>query len=60
MANEARLAFSGLIQTELRVRQHHRNEMFVVGDIDEDVILGMPFLAKHECQLNFQQNTLTL
>ena len=49
MANGARLAFSGLLRTELRVRQHHGEEIFMVGDIDEDVILGMLFLAKHEC-----------
>ena len=60
MTNVARLAFSGLLQTELRVRQHHGDKVFVVGDIDEDVILGMPFLAKYECQINFQWNTLTL
>ena len=54
MANGARLAFSGLIKTDFRVRQHHGEETFVVGDIDEDVVLGMPFLAKHDCQLNFQ------
>ena len=60
MANGARLAFSDLVQADFRVRQHHGDETFVVGDIDEDVILGMPFLAKHRCQLNFQRNTLTL
>ena len=60
MANGARLAVSGLIQIDFRVRQNHGEETFVVGDIDEDVILGMPFLAKHGCQLNFQQNALTL
>ena len=31
MANGARLAFSGLLRTELRVRQHHGKETFVVG-----------------------------
>ena len=60
MANGARLAFSGLLRTDLRVRQHQGKETFVVGEIDEDAILGMPFLAQHECQLNFQRNTLTL
>ena len=45
MANGARLAFSGLIQTDFWVWQHHGDETFVVGDIDEDVTLGMPFLA---------------
>ena len=45
MANGARLAFSGLLRTELRVRQYHGEETFVVGEIDEDAILGMPFLA---------------
>ena len=60
MANGARLAFSGLLRTDLRVRQYHGEETFVVGEIDADAILGMPFLAKHECQLNFQRNTLTL
>ena len=50
MHNGTQLVFSGLLQTELHVRQHHGEEVFMIGDIDEDVILGMPFLAKHECQ----------
>ena len=54
MANGARLAFNGLVQADFQVRQHHGDGKFVVGDIDKDVILGMPFLAKHRCQLNFQ------
>lgn len=31
-----------------------------VSQIREDAILGMPFLKKHECQINFENTTLRL
>ena len=32
----------------------------MVGQIDEDVILGMPFLAQHDCSIDFHKQALQL
>jgi len=32
------------------------HETFIVSQLKEDAILGMPFLEKHQCQMNFQKS----
>ena len=60
MANGARLEFFGLVKTTLKVRHFTTEETFVVGQSDEDIILGMSFLMKHDCSIDFRRGTLEL
>ena len=38
---------------ELKSRRDHLPEVFVVGRISGDVILGMPFLSGRKCTMTF-------
>ena len=53
MADGTRLPFYGVIQLNLRVKEMVIEEKLVVSRINEDVILGMPFLATHRCTIDF-------
>ena len=35
-------------------------EIFVVSQINEDAILGMPFLARHDCKMDFARPVVTI
>ena len=60
MADGTKMPFHGLIRLVLKIRHYSTEETFVVGQIDEDVILGMPFLARHECSIDFHKQVLQL
>ena len=59
MADETTLPFYGAIKLDLRLNGLHLEEIFVVGRVSEDVLLGMPFLAKHQCTMTFDFPTLS-
>ena len=60
MANETTLPFYGAIRLDLKLRGLRLEEIFVVGRVSEDVILGMPFLAKHQCTMTFDFPILSI
>ena len=60
MADGTRMSFLGLVRLPLQLRHFSTTEIFMVGHIDEDVILGMPFLTKQGCALDFRRNVLAL
>ena len=53
MADGTQMALYGIIRLELRLSGLKIEEVFVVGQINEDVILGMPFLVERQCTMNF-------
>ena len=55
MADGTQLPFYGILRLPLRVRDVKTEEVFVVSRINEDAILGMPFLVAHNCSMEFQQ-----
>ena len=54
MADGTQLPFYGRLRLPLRVRDVKTEEVFVVSRINEDAILGMPFLVAHNCSMEFQ------
>jgi len=36
------------------------HETFIVSHLKEDAILGMPFLDKHQCRMDFQNSALVM
>ena len=59
-ASGAKMPFFGLIKTSLKIRHFVTEETFVVGDSDEDIILGMSFLTRQDCSLDFRRGVLEL
>ena len=53
MADGIRLPFYGVIQLHIRLKELLIEKRLVVSRISEDAILGMPFLARHSCTIDF-------
>ena len=60
MADGTTLPFYGAIKLDLRLKGLRLEEIFVVGRVSEDVILGLPFLAKHQCTITFDFPVLSI
>ena len=52
--------FYGVVQIPIRVRDVKLEEIFVVSQINEVAILGMPFLARHDCKIDFARPVVTI
>ena len=53
MADGTRLPFYGVIPLRIRLKELLVDEKLVVSQISEDIILGMPFIANHNCSIDF-------
>ena len=53
MADGTRLTFLGQITLQIELKGVLMREVFAVGPMQQDVILGMPFLYAHQCTLVF-------
>ena len=60
MADGTRLPFYGMITIPMRLRNMKFDETFVICGIKEDLILGMPFLVKHHCAVEFGRSALVV
>ena len=60
MADGTKLPFYGVVQVPIKVRDVKLEEIFVVSQISEDAILGMPFLANHDCRMDFTKPVVTI
>ena len=58
LADGMRLPFYGIIKLEIRLRQVKTEEVFIISQINEDAILGMPFLVERKCAMDFQRPVL--
>lgn len=53
MAGSTKVPFYGVVWMPIKVRNMKMEEIFVISQIREDVILGMPFLANPGCKMGF-------
>ena len=53
MADGTRLSFYEVLQLPIQLREVKIEETFVISQLSEDAILGMPFLAAHRRNLDF-------
>ena len=60
LADGTRLPFYGIIRLDIRLRQVKTEEVFIISQINEDAILGMPFLVEHRCAMDFHRPILKL
>lgn len=60
MADGTQLPVYGVLDVSGRLRNVKIDDTFVVGRISEDAILGMPFLSRHECPMEFSKPTMTV
>ena len=60
LADGTRLPFYGIIKLDIRLRQVKTQETFIISQINEDAILGMPFLVERKCAMDFQRPVLKL
>ena len=60
LADGGKQRFHGLVRTNLKIKRFNAEETFVIGQSDEDVILGMSFFQKNDCALDFRRGTLEL
>ena len=47
----------GAIKLDIRLNGLRLEEIFVVGRVSEDVIMGILFLAKHQCTIHSRQTS---
>ena len=60
LADGTRLPFFGMVRLSIRLRQVKIEETFVVSQISEDAILGMPFLVEQGCSMDFTKPVVQL
>ena len=59
-ADGMELPFFGIIRVAISLHNIRINEVFVISSIDEEAILGMPFLIANQCAMNFGRPILQL
>ena len=60
LADGSRLAFYGILRLSGRIRDVPIEENFIVSQLNEDAILGMPFLTAHSCRMEFDRPVISL
>ena len=60
LADGTQLSFYGIIRLNMRLRQVKTEEVFIISQISEDAILGMPFLVERRCAMDFQRPVLQI
>ena len=60
LADGTRLPFYGIVKLSIRLRQVKTDEVFIVSQINEDAILGMPFLVDRQCSMDFKKPVIQL
>ena len=48
------MLFFGLVKMTLKIRHFATEEPFVVGQTDDNVILGMPFLTEKDWSMDYR------
>jgi len=60
LADGSCIPFYGVIELTGRVRDQAIRETFIVSQLEEDAILGMPFLKQHRCHINFSKSAMVM
>jgi len=54
------ISFYGIIELTGRIREQTIQETFIVRQLNEDAILGMPFLQRHGCRIDFSKSAMLM
>jgi len=60
LADGSCIPFCGIIELAGRVRDRNIQETFIIGQLNEDAILGMPFLQRHGCHIDFSKSVMVM
>jgi len=60
LADGSCIPFYGIIELTGHIRDQTIQETFIVGQLNEDAILGMPFLQRHGCHIDFSKSVLLM
>jgi len=60
LADGSCIPFYGIIVLTRRIRDQPIQETFIVEQLNEDAILGMPFLHRHECHIDFSKSVMVM
>jgi len=60
LADRSCIPFYGIITLLGRVHDQVIRKTFIVSQLKEDAILGMPFLEKHQCRMDFQKSAVVM
>jgi len=60
LADESCIPFCDIIELAGRVRDQNIQETFIAGQLNEDAILGMPFLQRHGCHIDFSKSAMVM
>jgi len=60
LADGSCIPFYGIIELTGCVRDQAIQETFVIGQLKEDAILGMPFLKQHGCRIDFSKSAMLM
>lgn len=60
LADGSSISFYGIIEFAGSVCSQAIQEMFIVGQSQEDAILGMPFLQRHRCSIDFKKSVVMM
>jgi len=60
LADRSCITFYGIIELPGSVRDRTIQETFLVGQLQEDAILGMPFLQRHGCRIDFGKSAILM
>jgi len=60
LADGSCIPFYGVISLPGCVRDQAIHETFIVSQLKEDAILGMPFLEKNQCRMDFQKSVVVM
>jgi len=54
------IPFCGIIELAERVRDWNMQETFIIGQLNEDAVLEMPFLQRHRCHIDFSKSVMLM
>jgi len=60
LADGSCIPFYGIIELTGCVRDQTIQETLIVGQLNEDAILGMPFLQRHGCRIDFSKSAMLM
>jgi len=60
LADRPCIPFYGVIELTGRACDQVTSEIFIVSQLKEDAILGMPFLKRHKCYIDFSKSVVML
>jgi len=60
LADGSSIPFDGVLKLTGRVRDQAIQEIFVISPLEEDAILGMPFLKRHGCRIDFSKSAVLM